>query len=411
MSFSAVRFAHSPRHHVGIIALLPMLALGVLILWFVRDQWMGWPTPTANWMLFPFLFAGPVIAALQTIESARIEEARVDNWVRRSLRVRVRENTRSLTVSWILVVVLAGVWGVGTWWVSRANSVVEASTSFLPAVGYTALGFFAVGFGHLCGKLTLKTSYLAITAFVGVLIAAMYATQYLNYEPYQLIPRGAIIVLIVTAGLLNIVAVVVPVGARSSTAWQNGVPLAVGVTSLIAVLVVAYLEIIPPVRQDADPICSKGSPTICVWHEHKNALDNLEVIRERVASQLPENLSVPTHLDQYGLTESRDVGESLNFGHGAVDSTLELAAAYILAITNSQYADHVNSEEGAHARTQLESWLILSAVSDANESEWSRLGMDPSTMREVSQLTSLSVEEQRKWVDRTYDASIRDLEP
>ncbi len=105
------RIPTRPWQHAGLVVALPLAISGILVLVVTAPSWQGWPAATNTFALMPFVFGAPLIAAVQAFESSRLETTAVTKtWVARINRVKIRENFRSLSGSWICVLICALMW-------------------------------------------------------------------------------------------------------------------------------------------------------------------------------------------------------------------------------------------------------------------------------------------------------------
>lgn len=358
-----------PRHHLGVALAVPLAVVGLLVLAVAAPGWLGWPTATNTHALFPFLFGAPLLAAVQAYESARQEQHAVAaTWVARTRRVKLRENGRCLAGAWLAATLCALTWYLVARIATAMNPLGQAQASLRPILGYLALVLLAIGVGHLIGKLRLRAAVSSATAFVTMLLVALYGTQYGNSSPEYVIAPEPLLALGISAVVVTVAALISPLDRRWGIAHAL-LPLLVVV--VVTASTVGRASVV--LRPDADGVCAgEDGALVCVWREHEAALVPLTDIAESIREVAPATMPIPERLQEFGLDGTANASYSLNLTNSDVHHRPSLTTAYVLALSNHVFAGRGNSDEGRAARVALEALLAVAAEPDLTDGQAAR---------------------------------------
>ncbi len=405
MRVPLVRIPTRPWQHAGLVVALPLAISGILVLVVTAPSWQGWPTATNTFALMPFVFGAPLIAAVQAFESSRLETTAVTKtWVARINRVKIRENFRSLSGSWICVLICALMWFSMAQIMTGVKQQSDAEGSVRPILGYVALAILAVAVGHLVGKVRVHLTVSVAAAFVLVLAVAIYATQYANVSPARVLPLFPLAVLWTTSFIATAAAMFSPFDRSRSVAAAC---LAV---VLVACNVAAASDRGNLLRTDIDERCvDESGTTICVWREHEVALEPLKEISRRVQDVAPEDMLIPTQVNEFGLDGTIDVSNSFTLDNSFVRDQAALTVGYVYVLINHTFAGHDNSEEGRAARFSLESLLIVAAYPEISDAEAARMLLDLKKIDQAREVVHQGTSAMKVRANSLFMTATRDL--
>ena len=312
---------------------LPVLVLlDVAVLFGRHTWWVGvWPEASAAAQLPAFFFGlvlgGGAAWASGRVHragfSAQLEAAAVPAWRADALLL-------AASVTYGLAAYLPGVV------LAAVVSAPIAGPGFLwPS--YLLLGVCMVvlctSIGHLAGKLS-ASRYVPPLVVAACMFGMMFTRQlfelYVLSAPVQvrvsataLAARGGLAV------LLAVLAVALPRAGRVP-GWgvRPGAARTAGAAALVAGFVLVPLA--GPLRVDRpapeQPVCSAGSPRVCVWPESRKYLQPIAAMAARVAALPSDVIEVPEVIYEAGVRGGMRSGEILRIeGDASVPGDLALA--------------------------------------------------------------------------------------
>lgn len=153
------------KRHPHLISALLTLIVGAIALWLLRDSWVGYTSATANYALCGFIFAMPLVSAVQAIHSERIRAVDFPTWVPYSPRRVLMQNASALMPGLLTVLFTGAVLSGAALGVTAMARGELAPVNIHPIIGYLCLGFLGVLIGHMIGRIDASSAVIAVASF------------------------------------------------------------------------------------------------------------------------------------------------------------------------------------------------------------------------------------------------------
>lgn len=311
---------------------LPVLVLlDVAVLFGRHTWWIGvWPEASAAAQL-PAFFFGLVLGGGAAWASGRVHRAGFTGQLEAAAVPAWRADAVLLaaSVTYGLLAYLPGVV------LAAAVSAPLAGPGFLwPS--YLLLGACMVvlcaSIGHLAGKM-FPSRYVPPLVVTGCMFGMLFTRQlfelYVLSAPVQVaVSPAALAARIGLAVLLAGLAVALPQAGRVPGwgLWPRAARAAGAAASAVAFVLV---PLVGPLLVDrpapARPVCSAGSPRVCLWPESRKYLEPIAAMAARLAALPPDVIKVPEVLYEAGVRGGLRSGEMRIEGDASVPGDLALA--------------------------------------------------------------------------------------
>lgn len=357
----------------------PLLVVVDLAALFGRSRWWigEWPQTSAQAQIPAFYFAS-LLCASAAWTGGRVSRNRMDSQM--EVAARPRWQVELMLLSATLTYGLAA-YGIGIV-VAAAVSFPKAGPGFLwPSyllLGAALLVTFA-GAGHVVGRLTRSSFAGPVLCGLGSLVfiawvASPHALEFfvLNGEPFQTIAWPALGARCLVAVLLVVAACLLKQRSPLSTGrvWaDSGRPVRAAVLVILLGASAFGLASGGPTlvarKEPSRPVCTSGTPRICLWPEDRKYLSEAENMANRLRHLPHEFFTVPSAFYEQGLRGSRQTYEDFYILEG---SMWDPAATMASTITNASWpkgpgclspGDAPITPQYRQALNELDMWLAM----------------------------------------------------
>ncbi|WP_327389255.1 hypothetical protein OG728_00455 [Streptomyces microflavus] len=352
--------------------LLGMTAVGLGWLFTQAGDWAQVWLRAAAAVQATVVFLGPMAAAAAAVAAGRVhrntaaaltDRAARPLWVQSAIQLAA---TALYTVVPYFVVTL----------VALARPLTASITPGGPWPSYILLGMIAmlvcVGVGHAAGRLIagpVAPAAAAVATFVclGVLASdSPYNLTVISGAPNLRLNPSALAIRLVLAIAVLLVAVALSWPAHRSRTTRNwAVPSAGAALVMGAVAVMGQLGYPQIDRRPVDPLCSTGTPQVCVWPENEAHLEATARLAEKVAAAAGGTIKLPKRFYEQGLkaaAEDEPDGFTLSVGK---DGVLEGMITQIQPRPADCTLTDAGVEQFADADQALYAWLYARASGEA----------------------------------------------
>lgn len=294
---------------------LPLLAVQVVGMRSALDDWAGTWSAASVAVAWPGFIIAAALAgstSLAAVSRTRRGESILANAVRPRWQLEAAMLLPPVLIS--VVLVIAGI----------VTAQVMAWPTASSGAGWLRLGFaviewsyllLAIAIGHVAGRLVASWWTPAVAA-LGVLAVAVTVTNSdgLLFVPLQAplhlrLSHHAVLLLLVAA-VLALASASAGFRARQHAGGRVAIRVAVlptGAAIVGALLVAASGTPLHLPRADQpDPLCTDGTPQICVVPEAPGVLSEARAMAERIAALPPGTYTAPERIEQLGVSDSPD---------------------------------------------------------------------------------------------------------
>jgi hypothetical protein len=386
----------------GIVALTLLLSFGFEASW--QDVW----SQASARAQYPVLFVAPVLAAAAAWSASRTRRRGFDAHLHTMYRPRWQAEMAHLCATLIYA---AGCYLVGA--VTVLVVAASAGPPGLPWPSYLVLGLIAttavVTVGHLLGLLTPPLISPVLAAVFGYL-AIVYTYPYPQWAFWVVSGRPQAEILLPPLAARFVVAVALVLVVLTAAAWsardlrnRRSRPAALlAVVALVGSL--ALVDTAGPLRghrEPPTPVCSEGTPRVCVWPDHALRLERLATLAERLPAASLGLLDVPDTFYEEGLRGPAP-GITMAAGRPPYELTLQNERS-ALAMMIHQMIPHSpecpgnpapDLREVSRARDRLFAWVYSRTV-DSTEA----FADDQPLQEELDRVLVTPEPEQVAWVE------------
>ncbi|MEV6926808.1 hypothetical protein AB0M46_20195 [Dactylosporangium sp. NPDC051485] len=351
----------------------PLLLLVDLAALFGRSRyWIGvWPQASAAAQI-PAQFIGPILAGAAAWTAGRIN--------RRGLTDQTGAAARPMWQAELVQFAATLTYGAAAYLVgivaAAAVTVRQAGPGFLwPS--YLLLGLAVIvgcaAAGHVFGRWSRSRiwppviSAIASFLLVGWLQESRsFAFGVLSAGPQLQVTRSALEARLACAFAVAAVAVLVPTLAPRARpgGYLRPVQLLAGGTALATLLwALQSLAVADPLRVQrvaVRPLCSTGTPNVCLWPEDRKYLPEIEAMLARIRTLPPGMFVVPSTFFERGLREERRGDDDFEVIEGSLWSISPNFVGSIVNATITTFcpaADAAAEDRRTHAYFELDTWL------------------------------------------------------
>lgn len=365
---------------------LPGLVLIDLAALFARGRWwVGvWPQASAAAQL-PAQFLGPVIAAGAAWAAARVSRTATAEQHAAAARPLWQGESLQLasTVLYGLVAYLLGAAA------AAGVSFRDAGPGFLWP-GYLLLGAAVVAacaaVGHAVGR-SFASAYAApvlcgLACFLVIGTAGdprALGLSLLDGYPDVALATGAVAARVGLALALLAAAAALPtVLRRRSPGWplgaarRLGAGVVAGAVLVIAVAVYAGEPVTEARAAPAAPVCSSGTPRICLWPDDRKYLPAVTTLVDRIRPLTGYGMTLPAAFYERGLRATARSSNDFRIIEGSMWSVSPSLAGAVLQATLPTFctaAGQEADERRTQAYFELETWLEARANAAAQPSD------------------------------------------
>ncbi|RKS76399.1 hypothetical protein BZB76_1754 [Actinomadura pelletieri DSM 43383] len=395
--------------------LFPVLVCIDLAALFGRDTyWIGvWPQASAAAQI-PSLFFGPALAASATWAAGRAHRHGFAEQLRASALPSWRPEIALLACTLAYGMLAYGV-GVAA---ATVVSLPDAGSGFLWP-GYVLLGMGNVvgcaAVGHAIGRWARSAFMAPVCCGIGVFVLLGLFGQSLGLfvlsgHPQVEVVDSALTTRLVLAAAITGLALLIPLAAAKGTQrWRSGLmPRLTAAGICVGLVVVTYEIALGASLQTeraapAEPLCSKGTPRVCVWPEDRKYLPELEKMANRLASLPSDRFKVPSTFMEAGLGEDKYAGFQII--EGSMWSVSPNMASSVLQETVKPYCPAANqAAEDRHMRATFELTIWLEAWAN-NAGQPASVGGGPPgvDLRQIGALVKQPETTQFQWAKQRID--------
>ncbi|GGJ93475.1 hypothetical protein GCM10010123_24170 [Pilimelia anulata] len=324
-----------------------VLDLAVLLL-RGSHHWIGsWPATGAAAQL-PAFFLSMLAAGAAAWSAGSTTRHRLEEQLTAASKSRVRSEAYRLCATLILMLIpyLAGqalAFGLTAW--TFPSGLTLWFGYFLMG---TTLLLLSTAWGWLFGK-HLGAAFAAVCASLSWVMAVLFFLMsstdgivVVSGPVWQQVDNSGALVRTLTAIGLCVAVVWIPDIARRKR--QQFAPL-YSLTLVVAVcFVIGNTTGIIDRKRPANPLCTDGAVTICLWPEHEKYLPMVQAISNRI-DRLPEGFALPTRLQEKGVgpADSSDDQSRYPDAHGEFliieGSRWSVASSVSTAIVKETFAN------------------------------------------------------------------------
>lgn len=359
------------RNSTSRYALLPLSALGTLILFGRNTFWIGiWPE-TGSAVAVSAYFISLLGAAASAWDSARPDV----NGLRDQA---ASAAVRPASLEFYRV--------VGSWsWLLAAYALVGAIAFVFTAMHssssgiwffaeYAAMGFSTVlmgaAWGWLVGRVLnpiVGSLVAAFSWFIFLSLVGQYADMApVSGPPWIAVQDGAVIARVLAVIIFAASVCTVAASSTSQRRYRAGIALSL-MTLLLVTVAMLGTTVLAPRSPVAQPLCVRGAMDYCLWPEHEKYVPLIKSVDSAVAD-LPGEVAIPERVVDYSLSGStRWEGEVQIELRGDFPSEFDisegsrwaLARGIAAAITKSTLSGcaSVAGSDDEHRWEQLSAWL------------------------------------------------------
>lgn len=388
---------------------LPVLVGVVLMLLLPRTTWAWAWTTASSKPVMTTTFVGPMIAAGAAWAAARADRRGFRAWLDAAARPAWRADLAQLGAAIVI--------GLTAYAAALALAVFLAArmvgAGFLWP-GYALLGVSVIvacsAVGHAFGALTQSRNAAppiagALTLFVLMLAQDRYTVGMVL--PNEAISRAALASRLLLAAALVAAAAVLP-GLRRGLAngYRPGpgtsAVAAVAVAGVLAGSVVTWRQDLLVARDPVTPLCTEGSPQICIWPEQRRFVGELAAMAGRIDGLDVPGLQFPPVVYEEGLHPSMESpglflagGEPWMIADGLADEMMRASLGSRLCIRPG------TEDQVVQASSELMYWLALRI---AGSPQPANVHGGPDVDRTIiEQVAASSQAEQRRWARQRLD--------
>lgn len=266
----------------------------------------------------------------------------------------------------------------------------------------------ATAVGHAMGRMvrSLVAPPVAAAAVVSVLVWGPDSLHVVSGPPHLEVTTNALVARVALAAAAVTAALVAGSVEVQWRGWVRGLTPSMAALLATAVAVVALSGAGPlRVQREAPdpPLCSDGSPTVCIWPQHRRFLPSLDAVATRLAATGAEvDIVVPGRFHERGL-------------HGPVDQDLDGFVLHLAgewpavrgmaaSVLNATFpgnpcraATEAAGERRSEAQSALTEWLVNYAFGGPKPEGF--FGGDPAAEAVANQVFTLPEVEQFAWAD------------
>ncbi|WIK64122.1 hypothetical protein [Gleimia hominis] len=349
--------------NLALLYAISTTAACALLLW-QRNNWLVSPTATASMGLLPLLFLSPIFASIQCHISRGQASLNLRNWMRFTPRKKLQANLSTISpvllVAFLCALSLVVFANIISY---KEMSSPDAIPIWGPIAGYLALMLLSISCGHVITALALPRTVSPVLAFILSFAAGLFCTQYGTTEPYQDIDKRTLLALVTATIAMFLLAI------NTYPVISNPQKFLVAATIAVVLATPMGVATIRPqivLRTPADPICTASSPQICVWHEHKWALQPLSQFTQALSHYLPTGMHLSSRIEELGLDGTANASKSIPITANMRTNQAQLRTSYLLTVTNRYYTGLDMTPQASEARSNLELWLFTAALTGAN---------------------------------------------
>ncbi|MFI8386230.1 ABC transporter permease [Streptomyces sp. NPDC085540] len=396
---------------------LPLLIAVDMAAVFGRSQyWIGvWPQASAAAQI-PALFFAPAFSAAAAWAVGRSLRRGIAEQRGAAARPAWHMEAAQFTATVTYGVVVYGLGAAA----AAAVSVPDAGPGFLwPS--YLLLGISVMiacsAVGHAVGRLARSTVAAPVICGLACFVAVGGAGSPRNLGFYVLsgdpgieINRVALAVRLALAAALVAAAVCVPaLLRRGRTGWAPGTGYrAVGLGALLAVVTaVGSLPVAGSIRADRaapkEPLCSNGSPRVCLWPEDRKYLQQTSAMAERLGAIPQDWIRTPDAFYELGVRpDGPETANDFSIVEGNLWFAAPNMAGSIIQLSLPPRCEALSPENANKVGTaiaQIEMWLEFRAMG-TSETPNVQSDMPPGDLAAAQGATRLPEAGQADWVQQ-----------
>lgn len=385
-------------------AVFPLFAV-ILLLMLPRTTWAWAWTTASSKPVMTTTFVGPMIAAGAAWAAARTDRRGLRAWLDAAARPAWRADLTQLGAAIIV--------GLTAYALSLALAIFLASrmvgAGFLWP-NYVLLGVSVIvacaAVGHLLGALIQSRSTAPPVAAALTLVVLMLGQD--RYTVGMVLPNQTVSLVALASRLLLAVALVVAAAVLPglTRGLVNGHRPGFATASLAA-LTVAYVVLGSMItwrqdllvsREPVNPLCTEGTPQICIWPEQRRFLGELDAMAARIRTLGVPGLALPTVVHEEGLRPA-DADESqglfLAGGNPWMIASGLASEVLIASLESPQCIPQGKEDQVTQASLELIYWLTL-RIAGSPQPDTVHGGPDVDRSM-IEQVASAPLPEQRRW--------------
>ncbi|MGW1198534.1 DUF7224 domain-containing protein [Streptomyces sp. NPDC002536] len=400
--------------------LLILVALDLATLFGRSTWWIGeWPQTSAQVQIPAFYFA-PVLAAGAAWSSGRAARNNFQPQLAAAARPQWQVEMCQLlaTLSYGLAAYLVGIIA------AVSVSYSSAGPGFIwpdyVLLGIALLTLFA-GAGHLVGRLS-KSQFLGPTlmGLSGLIVIAWIGAPHnlglfvISGDPYKSISMPALIMRCLLAAAVAVTACLLrrPLYApgKHRSIGGFGVPR-VASLGVVVCACLASLTIAGPIQitrgPSREPLCTSGTPTVCLWPEDRKYLPDAQKMANRMRDLPKGFFKVPSEFHERGLRKGAQPASEFYIMEGSMwDPAATMAGSIVSASWPSGNGCTLPdgprlTREFRNATSELNVWLTMRIFGGGVPSGIH--GGPPVNLQTIARVTQQPGEEQSKWTSSRID--------
>lgn len=391
---------------VTIAAIVAMVSL--------EDVWLGsWPSTTSHSAGSTATYGMVLFAALAALDTARQVRAVPAALVLSKKRFAPVIVQLAAAIIWSLVPMVVVLAAAAAWNLSEAPAGLPWVSFILYAA---AVQTAAVGAGALVGYAAPSVPIATLAGAAAGFVAMAYGDIPLGAPVnLSLNPVRIILVLVIALGAASAVVVLGRWGTKTTQhARSRAVRTAAGV-SVVTILAAAVTapasgsirELRPYPEQ---PVCTEGSPRVCVWPEHAAFLPTIAELAARVAQTADGVLDVPSVFYEHGSMPPLNPWPTGFSWIGRGDGGWHVAEGLAIAVWNENWMprgcfpdQQEDITRASEILDQIVHWLAVSSFG-ADRPDTFQGGFR--AVDEARQVLTLDSESQRAWARELMDEAL-----